>query len=198
MTTEIFTKEFSPCKRASYTIKVQSDANNEFYTCTVEWLSKSRKEQPQFINAPLEFMKELIKYMRDLFDILSKNQNLIIEKKLTPSVQLATLTVALCALNDWTIFSTISVEPTEHTSIVGMHKIEIGGTSGPTNIFFTVVTVDSLNNLEQAIDEADNKVNMLDAEVKGKRKFKKGCFIRQTDMIDLIHQQISAKCGTFM
>ena len=194
MTTEIFT-EFSPCKRASYSIKVQSDANNEFYTCTVEWLSKLRKEQPQFINAPLEFMKELIKYMRDLFDIVSKNQNLIIEKKLTPSVQLATLTVALCSLNDWTIFSTISVEPTEHTSIVGIHKIEIAGTSGPTNIFFTV---DSLNNFEQAIDEADNKVNMLDAEVKGKRKFYKGCFIRQTDMINLIHQKISSKCGTFV
>ena len=184
MTTEIFTKEFAPCKRASYSIKVQSNANNEFYICTVEWLSKTRKEQPQFINAPLEFMKELIKYMRDLFDILSKNQNLIIEKKLTPSVQLATLTVAVCALNDWTFFSTISVEPTEHTSIVGMHKIEIGGSSGPTNIFFTV---DSLNNLEQAIDEADNKVNMLDAEEKRKRKFYKGCFIRQTDNIDLIH-----------
>ena len=74
MTSDIFAKEFAPCKRASYSIKVQSDANNEFYTCTVEWLCKSRKEQPQFINAPLEFMKELIKYMRDLFDILSKNK----------------------------------------------------------------------------------------------------------------------------
>ena len=75
-----------------------------------------------------------------------------------------------------------------------MHKIVIGSTSGPTNIFFTV---DSLNDLEQAIDKADNKVNMLDEEVKGKRKFKKGCFIRQTDMIYLIHQKISSKCGTF-
>ena len=76
-----------------------------------------------------------------------------------------------------------------------MHKIEIGSSSGPKNIFFTV---DSLNNLEQAIDEADNKSNMLDAEVKGKRKFTKGYFIWQTDMIDLIHQKISSKCKTFM
>ena len=133
--------------------------------------------------------------MRNLFDILSKNQNLIIEKKLTSSIQLATFTAALCALNDWTIFSIISIESNKHTSIVGMHKIVIGSNSGPINIFFTA---DSLNNLEQAIGEADNKVNMLDAEVKGKRKFKIGCFIRQADMIDLIHQKISSKCGTFI
>ena len=76
MTSDIFAKKFAFCKCTSYYLKVQSDANYEFYTCTVEWLSKSRNEQPKFIIVPLEFMKELIKYMRDLFDILSKNKKL--------------------------------------------------------------------------------------------------------------------------
>ena len=75
MTSDIFAKEFAFCKCTSYYLKVQSDANNEFYTCTVEWLSKSRNKQPQFIIVPLEFVKELIKYMKDLFDILSKKNN---------------------------------------------------------------------------------------------------------------------------
>ena len=129
-------------------------------------------------------------YMRDLFDILEKGKHLIIDKKLPPSVQFATLSVALCALNEWTIFSTISVEPKEHTSIVGVHKTVIGSNSGPTNIFFTV---DSLNNLELALDEADKKVNMLYAEFKGRRKFKIGSFIRQSEMKHLIHQKLLLK-----
>ena len=195
MASNIYAKEFAHCKSTSYSLKVQADANKEFYTCTVEWVCKSRNEQPQFINAPLEFMKEFIKYMRALFDILEKNKNIIIKKKLSPPLQLASLSVVLCALNEWTIFSTISVEPTEHVAIVGMHKLEIGSTSGPTNIFFTY---DSLYNSELALDAANKKVNMLDAELKGPRKFKKGKFIRQSDMKDLIHQKISAQCGTFM
>ena len=71
----------------------------------------------------------------------------------------------------------------------------IDSTSGPTNIFFTD---DSLNNLELVLEEADNKVSLLDAELKGRRKFKIGTFIRPSDMKDLIHQKISAQCETFM
>ena len=195
MASDIYAKEFAHCKSTAYSLKVQADANKVFYICTVEWVCKSRNEQPQFINAPLYFMKEFIKYMRALFDILEKNKNIIIEKKLSPPLQLASLSVVLCALNEWTIFSTISVEPTEHVAIVGMHKLEIGSTSGPTNIFFTL---DSLNNLEMVLNEADKKVNMIDAELKGRRKYKIGMFILPSDMKDLIYKTISAQCGTFM
>ena len=146
-------------------------------------------------NVSLEFMKKLIKYMRDLFDILAKNQNLIIERNLPPSVQFASFSVGLCALNESTIFYTISVEPIEHTLIVGMHKIVKCSTTWPTNIFFTF---DSLNNLELALDEADNKVNILDADLKGRCKFKKGNFIRQSDMKNLIHEKTATQCGTYM
>ena len=110
-------------------------------------------------------------------------------------MQLASLSVVLCALNEWTIFSTISVEPTENVAIVGMHILEIGSTSGPTNIFFTL---DSLNNLELVLNEADKKVNMRDAKLKGRRKYKIGMFIRPSDMKDLIYKKISAQCESFM
>ena len=77
---------------------------------------------------------------------------------------------------------------------VGMHELLIGSTTESTDIFFTL---DSLNNLALAIYEAENEYNKLNTDIETKLKFKKGMFIKRSNMEDIINQKIAAECGTF-
>ena len=86
-------------------------------------------------------MKELIKYMLDLFDILEKNKIFLIDKNLQPSVQLSSFSVGLYADNEYTISSSISVAPIGHTLFVGMHELLIGSTTESKDIFFTLDSI---------------------------------------------------------
>ena len=139
-------------------------------------------------------MKELINYMRDLFDILEKNKTLIIDKNLQPSVQLSSFSVGLCADNEYTIASSISVAPIGHTLFVGLHELLIYGTTESKDIYFTFV---SIINLALDIYEPENEYNNLDASIKAKCKFKNGMLIKRLNMEDILHQNIAAQCGTF-
>ena len=44
MAFDIYAKEFAHCKSVLYSLKVQADDINKFYTCNVEWVSKLRNE----------------------------------------------------------------------------------------------------------------------------------------------------------
>ena len=67
-----------------------------------------------------------------------------------------------------------------------------GGLSEPKYIMITndVVVVLSL-----AIDEAENILNMLDAKLKTKRKFKSLVFIKRTAMFEELLQKIAKETG---
>ena len=109
-------------------------------------------------------------------------------------MQLASFLVGLYADNEYKVSSSISVAPIGHTLFVGMHKLLIGSNRESTDIFFTI---DLLNNLALAIYEAENEYNKLDADIKTKRKFKKGMFIKRSNMEEIIQEKIVSQCGTF-
>ena len=85
MSTVILSKDLSYFTCNTYHIDVESDSKQEFYTCT------DTKTTPgaelQVFCFPLENIKELIKYMRNLFEILEINKYLIFEKNLHPEKQ---------------------------------------------------------------------------------------------------------------
>ena len=70
MSTVILSKDFAYFTCNTYHIEVESDSKQEFYTCTVTRTTPGA--ELQVLCFPLENMKELIKYMRNLFEILEK------------------------------------------------------------------------------------------------------------------------------
>ena len=76
--------------------------------------------------------------------------------------------------------------------MVGIHEKMAGTTNDPTDIFFTLY---SLNKLEMAIDEAEKKVEELDVEVKKKRQLKQGMFCKWPEIKDTILEGVAKRCG---
>ena len=103
---------------------------------------------------PLENMKKLIKYMKNLFEMIEKNKTLIINKKLHPLKQIFLFSTGLYIDDDRILFISICVTAI-YTSMVGIHEKIAGTTNDPTDIYFTL---DSLNKLAIAINEIKKKV----------------------------------------
>ena len=72
MSSNIFVKDFYHLFDFTYSLKVSCDAKHEFYTCNVEWKGQVPGKVPQLINIPMEYMKDLITYMKIMHGILEK------------------------------------------------------------------------------------------------------------------------------
>ena len=192
MSSELFAADFAICAFSKYSLKVNSDHDRKFYTCTLKKIALTSASIPQVLDFPLEYMKELIQCMRDLFDIINKNKTLIIEKNLSPTAQIDFFSIQLDMDEERIIQASLSVPPCGHLMMIGLRESIFGGLSEPNCIMIINDVVDVLS---LAIDEAKNTFNKLDENLKTKRKFKSGVFIKRTAMFEEMLQKISKETG---
>ena len=192
MSSELFAADFAMCAFSKYSLRVNSDHDHKFYTCTLKKIALTSDSIPQVLNFPLENMKELIQCMRDLFDIINKNKTLIIEKNLLLTAQIDSFSVQLYMDDERIIQASLSVPPCKHLMMIGLRESLFGGLSEPNCI---MITNDIVDVLSLAIDEAENIFNKLDANLKTKRKFKSGVLIKRNAMFEEMVQKISKETG---
>ena len=92
----------------------------------------------------------------------------------------------------WEIDSNIAVSSKERPSYVVMHQSKVHNDAERTEI---LLTFNNFMNLSLAIDDAEAKVNMLEADIKSKRKYKEGMFYNWPHLRNLLHLNIAALCG---
>ena len=76
--------------------------------------------------------------------------------------------------------------------MVGMNEIAKDFSTGNTSIYFTI---DEINNLSMALNEAKKEFDKIVPELKSNRKLKRGVLAQQSNVEYLIHQSIAEHCG---
>ena len=191
MSFNIFAKTFSQLFDLSMSLKIHCDAKYEVYTCTIEWKLGNPLAHPT-INVPMEFMKELINYMKIMYGILDKNQGLIIDQNMDVVEQAKAFSVLMYLDFEMLILTSIIVAPIGHTLCVGLHYKDVKG-----NVSNIYLSIGELNALSIALDEAEQEINKLEVDLKKKRKVKTESLVQPCDIEDLIYDKIEKKCGRF-
>ena len=193
MYSTICTQELYQISDFNSTIKLHCGAKHGFYTCTIGW--KRQNVPPSLalppINIPMEFMKDIINYMKTLYGILEKNQALISEQKIDENEQEVAFSVLLYKDSEKWISSSIIVGSFNKTLYVGLHADE-------KNDFWIRnirLDIDQLNGLSKAFDEAEDEFNKLDADVKNQRNLRTGLLIQPFGLESLIYEKIERQCG---
>lgn len=192
MSSIIFSKTFYQRFDFNYSIKLHCDAKHEFYTCTIELKRESFPLPiPPPINIPMEYMKDIIIYMKTLYGILEKNQALISEQEMEENEQEIAFSVLLYKDREQRISSSIAVGSFNKTLLVVLHA----DVKDDFWIRDIRLDIDELNGLSMAFDEAEEEFNKLNADVKNKRKLKTGLLIQPFGLESLIYEKIEKKCG---
>ena len=173
-------------------LKVISDKNQEYYTCSIKRKDLWPGHFRQFVVIPLEHMQDLIRYLRRMFNIAEKNKASIYAMHLPTYYQWRAFMVPVYRDEKWEIDSNIAVSSLERPSYVVIHQSKVHNDAEPTEI---LLTFNNLMNLSLAIDDAEAKVNMLEADIKSKRKYKEGMFYNWPHLRNLLHLNIAALCG---
>ena len=189
----VICKSFHQLVYFKSSIKLHCAAKDGFYTCTIGW--KRQNFLPPIalppINIPMEYMKEIINYMKTLYGILEKNQALISEQEMDENEQDLEFSVLLYKDSEKWISSSIFIGSCDKTIYVGLHDDE----KDHFWIRHICLDIDQLNGLSKAFDDAKEEYNKLDADVKNQRKLKPGYLIQPFGLESLIHEKIEKRCG---